>query len=179
MRNRRRLSLAATLALTLPLAACDQGPATVTHYRHTAGTFDFLVAATRNLGPLLFQVAGAPFPAGDAVPRMTEVLQQALQSRALSLTNDPSAAEDPRFRLLIVFHPAPGDALDFCARPPAGGAPETEGRIDLRAGFCRDDKALAVVDGWAEEVEGPGDEKFAQLLRQVARDVFSREGGDD
>lgn len=178
--HRLRPALLACLGL-LSLAACDRGPATVTHYRHTAGTFDFLISATRNGGPLLLQVEGQAFEGGgDVVPQMTQVLQQALQSRELRLTTDPGAAEDPRFRLVIVFNPAaPGDALDFCEGPAAGGSPETVGRVDLRAGFCRDGKALAVIDGWAKELEGLEDERFAQLLRQVSRDVFSREGGDD
>jgi hypothetical protein len=175
----RPLPRAGLLAALLTLAACDQGPATVSHYRHTAGTFDFLISATRNNGPLLLQVEGRPFAGGAPVARMTGVLQQALQSRELRLTSDPGAAEDPRFRLVIVFSPAPGEVLEFCERTPAGGDPRPEGRVELRAGFCRDGKALAVIDGWAEEVEGPQDEVFAQLLRQVSRDVFSREGGDD
>ncbi len=170
---------AAALAALLPLAGCDQGPATVTHYRHPSGTFDFLVAATKNRGPLLLGVEGRPFAGGAALPRITGVLQQALQSRELSLTGDPAAAEDPRFRLVIVFNPpAAGEVLAFCEKKPAGGGPKAEGRIDLRAGFCRGEDTLAVIDGWAEAVEGPDDEKFAQLLRQVARDLFSRQGGD-
>jgi len=78
-----------------------------------------------------------------------------------------------------VFRHDWSEAPGILKPPPAGGGPQAEGRVDLRAGFCRNEDTLAVIDGWAEELEGPEDARFAQLLRQVSRDVFSREGGDD
>jgi hypothetical protein len=103
----------------------------------------------------------------------------------LSLTTDQDAAEDPAFRLVLVFNPPDsGELMAFCASQPEGGSPEAEGaaaagRVELRAGFCNGDDLLAAVDGWVEEAQGPGDARFEQLLHQVARDLFARRQADD
>src|SRR3546814_17672435 len=118
-----RLLHLAPLAL-LGLAACDQGPATVTPYRHPSGAFDFLVAATRNGGPLYLELAGDPFGTGeDLESHVVAAMEPALQSRVLRLTTDQDAAEDPAFRLALVFNPQGGGELfAFCASQPEGGA---------------------------------------------------------
>lgn len=173
------LLLAAAL---LGPAACDQGPSTVTLYMHPTGAFDFLVAATKNEGPLYLEIDGKPLGESDGLEdRVSAIMAQAVQSRVLRLTTEQAAAEDPRFRLVLVFNPAEGggDLYAFCREPPGGGPPEADGRIELRAGFCRGDDLLAAVDGWAEEVESLEDPKVEQLMRQVARDLFSRKRGDD
>jgi hypothetical protein len=181
-----RLAPAAPLAALLGLAACDQGPATVTPYRHPTGAFDFLVAATRNGGPLYLEIDGDPFGTGEDLESLViAALQPALQSRVLSLTTDQDAAEDPAFRLVLVFNPPDsGELMAFCASQPEGGSPEAEGaaaagRVELRAGFCNGDDLLAAVDGWVEEAQGPGDARFEQLMHQVARDLFARRQADD
>lgn len=181
-------------ALVLVLAACDQGPATVTPYMHPAGSFDFLIAATRGGGPLYLEIDGDPFGSGeDLEGRVIAAMEPALQSRVLSLTTDQAAAEDAAFRLVLVFDPAggsggDGELFEFCASQPssqpAGGtvdldeAASTE-RIELRAGFCRGDDLLAAVDGWVEDASGADDARFQQLLQQVVRDLFVRSRKDD
>lgn len=160
----------------LGLAACDEGPSTVTPFMHPTGSFDFLIAATRQNGPLYLEIDGTPFAESETLDtRVVAVMEKALQSRVLRLTTDQTAAEDPRFRLVLVFNPAnKGELFAFCREQPEGGPARDDGRIELRAGFCRGDDLLAAVDGWAEEVAGPDDRKFEQLMRQVARDTFSR-----
>lgn len=178
---RALLTAAAALAGLLGLAACDQGPSTVTPFMHPTGAFDFLIAATRNEGPLYLEIDGAPFVSGSGLEgKVTAVMERALQARILRLTTDRDAAEDPRFRLVLVFNPAnSGELIAFCEQQPAGGPYQTEGRIDLRAGFCRGDDLIAAVDGWVEKVDGLEDQKFEQFMRQVARDMFSRNRNDD
>ncbi len=171
----------AALAGLLALAACDQGPATVTPYMHASGSFEFLIAATRNEGPLYMEIDGDPFAEGEALEaRITAVMEQALQTRVLRLTTDQEAADDPSFRLVLVFNaPDSGELLAFCSQQPAGGPPAAADRIELRAGFCRGDDLLAAVDGWVEEATGPMDGKFEQLMHQVVRDLFARRRGND
>jgi hypothetical protein len=169
-------------AALLGPAACDQGPSTVTLYMHPTGAFDFLVAATKNAGPLYLEIDGMPFGESDGLEgRVAAVMEKAVQSRVLRLTTDRTAAEDARFRLVLVFNPAEGggDLFAFCRDQPGGGPPESGARIALRAGFCRGDDLLAAVDGWAEEAESLDDPKIEQLMRQVARDLFSRNRSDD
>ena len=165
----------------LTLAACDQGPATVTPYMHPSGTLDFLAAATRGGGLLYLEIDGDPFGSGEDLEELvTRTMEPALQARVLALTTDQDAAEDPYFRLVLVFNaPAGGELLSFCASQPAGGPPASLERIELRAGFCRGDDLLAAVDGWVEDADGPDDARFAQLMQQVVRDLFVRRRQDD
>ncbi|GAB4223783.1 MAG: hypothetical protein Tsb0032_26970 [Kiloniellaceae bacterium] len=169
------------LGSLLFVAACDEGPSTITHYMHPSGSFDFLIAATKNEGPLYLEIDGMPFAEEtDLEGRVAAVMENAVQTRVLQLTTDQAEAEDPRFRLVLVFNPAnSGEVFAFCQDQPQGGPARDDQRIELRAGFCRGDDLLAAVDGWAEEVERPGDEKFEQLMRQVARDLLSRNRNDN
>jgi len=171
----------ACLAALSGLTACDEGPATVTPYMHAGGALQFLTAATRNEGPLYLEIAGSPFTAaGDIEDGVAAVMAQAVQSRVLHLTTDQTAAEDPDFRLVLVFNPPDkGELLAFCARQPAGGPPQEAARIELRAGFCRGDDLIAGVDGWVEDASDPGDPKFEQLMRQVARNIFASRRPED
>ncbi|MPZ11315.1 MAG: hypothetical protein GEU89_14070 [Kiloniellaceae bacterium] len=174
-------TLPAVFAGLLALAACDQGPSTVTPYMHPSGSFDFLIAATRNEGPLYMEIDGDPFGEGEALEsQVTAVMEKALQSRVLQLTTEQDAAEDPAFRLVLVFNsPNIGEVLAFCSRQPEGGPPTSAERIELRAGFCRGDDLLAAVDGWVEDAAGTADPRFEQLMRQVVRDLFTRRRSDD
>jgi hypothetical protein len=171
-----RFTAVAAVAGLLALAACDQGPSTVTPFMHPSGSFNFLVSATRQDGPLYMEIDGEAFAHDDGLEdRVGAVIERAVQTRILRLTTDQGAAEDPHFRLVLVLNPPDkGELLAFCEEQPAGGPANPESRIDLRAGFCRGDSLIAAVDGWVEEVEGPGDPRVEQLLRQVARDLFSR-----
>ena len=148
---------------------------------HPNGSFDFLVAATRNEGPLYLEIDGDPFATGEALgPVVTTAMEKALQRRVLHLTTEQDAAEDPAFRLVLVFNPTSGGELQaFCSRQPVSETAKSAERIELRAGFCRDDDLLAAVDGWVEEATGPDDPRFAQLMQQVARDLFARRRSDD
>jgi len=176
----RPLPRLACLAL-LTLAACDQGPATVTPYMHPTGSLDFLTAATRGGGPLYLEIDGDPFGTGEDLESLvTRTMEPALQTRVLKLTTDLDAAEDPPFRLVLVFNPSQsGELLAFCASQPEGGPPASAQRIELRAGFCRGEDLLAAVDGWVEEAQGPDDARFAQLMHQVVRELFARRRQDD
>jgi hypothetical protein len=170
------------LAALAALAACDEGPATVTPYMHATGTLDFLAAATRNEGPLYMEIDGTPFTAeGDGLEaRLIAAMERATQARVLRLTTEQEAAEDPQFRLVVVFNPpGKGELLAFCAAQPAGGPPQDTARVDLRAGFCRGDDLLAAVDGWVEDASGSDDPRFEQLMHQVVRDLFARRRSDD
>src|SRR3546814_10697198 len=83
---------------------------------HPTGSFDFLIAATRNEGPLYMEIDGEPFATGeDLEGPIGAAMEQAVQTRVLRLTTELDAAEDPAFRLVLVFNPPDSGALmAFC-----------------------------------------------------------------
>src|SRR3546814_10458573 len=95
----QRLALAALPAALLGLAACDRGPATVTLYMHPTGSFDSLIAATRNEGPLYMELDGEPFATGeDLEGPIGAAMEPAVQTRVQRLPTALDAADDPAFR---------------------------------------------------------------------------------
>lgn len=171
-------------ALALPallfLSACDQGPATNTRFMHPSGARDFLIAATKNQGPLYLELSGAAFdPWPNAQSDVIRVMEKAVQWRVLSLTADRAAAEDQRFKILLVFNaPSSTKAFKLCEEKPSGGAARGDGRVEILAAFCNESNLIAAIHGWVEEAEEPGSQRFEQLIRQTARDLFSKRERD-
>src|SRR3546814_20929323 len=109
-------------------------------------------------GPLYLELAGDPFGTGeDLESHVVAAMEPALQSSVLRLTTDQDAAEDPDFRLALVFNPQGGRELfAFCASQPEGGdaADPPPARIELRAGLCRSHDLPAAVHHRAVAVFG-------------------------
>ena len=169
------------IPLLLALGACEEGPATNTRFMHPSGARDFLIAATRNDGPLYLEVSGAAFaPWPDAGDSLAGIIEKAVQWRVLTIATDKAAAEDDRFKMLLVFNaPASTKAFTLCEAPPNGGAARADGRVELLAAFCNETSLIAAVHGWVEEADYPGSERFEQLIRQTARDLLSRRPRDE
>lgn len=172
--RRPRLLLCLLGFLALGLGACDQGPATNTRFMHPSGALDFLVAATRNQGALHLEVRGAAFPGvPTAELPLVPVIEKAVQSRILKLTRTAATAENPRFRLLLLFNaPSSTEVLALCRGAPGGGPARSDGRVELLAAFCNGEQLVSAVHGWVEEAETPQGKRFEQLIRQTARDLF-------
>ena len=168
------------IAFLLLLSACDEGPATNTRFMHPSGARDFLIAATKNQGPLYVELSGAafdPWPGGDA--DLVRIMEKAIQWRVLTLTTERAAANDGRFKLLLVINaPSTTKAFTLCEEEPRGGAARSDGRVEILAAFCNESNLIAAVHGWVEEAEEPGSQRFEQLLRQIARDLFSKRERD-
>ena len=175
----RALGLIA-IPLLLLLSACDQGPATNTRFMHPSGARDFLIAATKSQGPLYVERSGAafdPWPGGDE--DLVRIMEKAVQWRVLTLTTEKAAAEDDRFKMLLVFNaPSTTKAFSLCEEEPRGGTARSDGRVEVLAAFCNESNLIAAVHGWVEEAEQPSSQRFEQLLRQVARDLFSKRERD-
>lgn len=169
----RRLSLA--LGLLASLSACDQGPATNTRFMHPGGAQEFLIAATRNQGPLYLEAAGQAFASSPGLEaQLARIFEKAIQTRVLRVTTERAAAEDPRFKLLLLFNAPGGTAvLALCSDQPAGGGARSDGRIEVLAAFCNGQRLISAVNGWVEDAETPDSDRFQQLMKQVARDLFS------
>jgi len=177
-RGRRRhakfLPLAALLA---GLTACEEAPTTVVRHMHSVGSLDFLIDATKNKGPLLVEIAGSPFGESENLVdrRITSVLDRGLQVRPFAVTQLPDDAEDPSYRLRLVFNgPKNQQVKDRCTAPLAP-EPSAGERLDLQATFCKDDEVLSAVDGWIEKTQSVEDEKFTKLLQQMIKELFVKD----
>lgn len=179
-RHAKLSGLVAILALTVALAACDEGPATNTRFMHPSGSLDFLAAATRNQGALYLEVSGQAFP-GLPNPQsdLAATIGTAVQSRVLTLTTDATAAEDPNAKLLLLFNaPAATAVLSICEEPATGGPARSDGRVEILAAFCNGKRLVSAVNGWVEEADGPTSPRFQQLIKQTARDLFKSRAKD-
>ncbi|NIA72122.1 hypothetical protein HBA54_26380 [Pelagibius litoralis] len=174
-RHPSRPRLCLSLGLMLAVSACDQGPATNTRFMHPSGAQEFLIAATRNQGPLHLEIHGQAFAASPALEALIAgTMEKAIQTRRLRVATEPSEAEDPRFKLLLLFNaPASTEVLALCKNQPDGGEARSDGRIEVLAAFCNGERLVSAVQGWVEEAEAPDSDRFQQLIRQVARDLFS------
>jgi|GEM_PF-5057898 len=164
-------------ALLMGLAACEEVPTTVVRHLHSAGSLDFLIDATKKKGPLLIEIAGSPFGESEGLVsrEVTSVLDKGLQIRPFAVTQLPGDAEDPSYRLRLIFNgPKNQQVKDRCTAPPAP-APSSGERLDLQATFCKGGEVLSAVDGWVEKIQSVEDEKFTKLLQQMTKELFVKD----
>lgn len=171
----RLLRLALLGGLLLALAACDQGPASNTTYLHPAGSWTFLVTATRS-GPLLVELRGRPYdePAALVAHELLAQMGQAIHRReGLQFTDQAAQAGNPAFRVVLTFNDRTAGSRDQCLGRTEGGGPAADRRVDLTATFCREEQVLANVRGWVLKTTGLEDRRFRALIRQVTRELFA------
>lgn len=172
---KRFLSLGAAALATL-VGGCGDGPSTVPGgYRSPATWSSFIYATTS--GALLLDVRGDPFGAGPATLEtiVAESMAAALPGRPFAMTVNPAQAPRPAFRVVVVLGAAKDlDERDICAgRVPASTLPLAGGgRVDVVATFCDGQSLLSSSRGWVARIEGVGDQRFRQLLGQMARDLM-------
>lgn len=170
----RAIAVVAGLAV-LAVAACDDGPASNQTYVHPAGSWSFMVAATRD-GPLLVEIHGVAVD-GDGpaqVEAVLELMGDAIHRRGgLQFTADRAAAANPAYRVAWTFNAAAGlGSRQHCNGEGQGQPPQAEGRVEILATFCDEDRVLANVRGWVEDVQGLEDKRFQRLVKQVTRELF-------
>ncbi len=171
---------AALLTSLLALSACDE-PATNQSYVHPAGSWDFLVQATKS-GPLLLKVQGAAFEMDQAAfeAELSELMADAIKRRRFTVTTDPAQAPQPS--LYVVMTVNGGKNLNGqaqCEGRTQGGPPRgADSRLDISASFCGRDKPYANVSGWIEKLAGPDDEKYPKLIGQITRELFVEQKQD-
>jgi len=130
--------------------------------------------AARN-GSIRVEVAGDTFGLAPE-PFAERVVNQMRRGyyRHDFFTREASSATDPRYKIVMMFNPAPGvSGHDLCAAPQPLPPQAPETRTSLLAAFCGGPVALSDVNGWVR-LSGVEDPKFAELIDGVTNHIFPR-----
>jgi hypothetical protein len=168
---------AAWFAVVLGLAAsagCADVPATSATYRSPdSRTFAENAMST---GPMLVRMQGRPYAAPQAQidQAVLGAMSQAMSWTATPrLTTDPAAARIPSMAVVMTFNGGvDGDAQ--CRGESQGGEPAPQGAVRVTASFCGSGSLLSNTSGHIDTSSGVDDPLFAELIRQVAYDLFPR-----
>lgn len=171
VRFERKL-VAVWLAASLGAAVgCADGPTTSAPYRSPdARTFAENAMST---GPMLVRIRGRPYAAPQeqidqaVLSAMTEAMSWAAPPR---LTADPAAAKMRSMVVVMTFNGP--DARAQCRGESEGGESQPQGAVHVSASFCGDGTLISNTTGRIGASSGVDDPQFAELIRQVARDLF-------
>lgn len=173
----KRLISLGSAAMAALVSGCGDGPATVGGTWRSPAAWSSLIYAT-SAGPMLIEVHGDPFgePPAQFRARVAEAMTNQIIGRPTAFTDDPQAAPQPRYRVVLAFNaPDSADARQLCEGPvattPQPGAQPGQ-RVTVLGGFCDGTTLLASVKGWVAKVDGSDDRRFRQLLGQAVRDLF-------
>ena len=167
---------AAWFAVILGLAAsagCADGPTTSASYRSpNSRTFAENAMST---GPMLVRMQGRPYAAPQAqidqavLGAMTQAMSWTATPR---LTTDPAAARIPSMAVVMTFNGGGVDGDAQCRGESQGGEPGPQGAVRVTASFCGSGSLLSHTSGYIDTSSGVDDPLFAELIRQVAYDLF-------
>jgi len=172
------LSKAIRALIGLPallLAACDDGPKTVSHFSRPELIPSMLTSASTK-GPALVVIHGSPFPERDEVTQtvVLETMMRAVTWRKTAFTLNAAEASEPETRIIWAFGVADNlDARKLCRgeTPPAAS---DDKKIKVRAVFCARDQLLSDVSGSIKTVAEPQDAMFDTLISQVTRTLLDK-----
>lgn len=169
---KRLLSLGAA-AITSVVAACEEGPATVSGTWRSPATWSTMVYAS-STGPMLVEVLGQPFAnlsTESLSSQIADAMTGQLIGRPITFTAIRDQAPRPQYRVVLAFNAADAtDPRSVCAGKVTVG-PAAE-KITIIASFCDDGQMLASVKGWIARVDGPADARFRRLMGQITRELF-------
>jgi hypothetical protein len=157
------------------LAGCADSPSTRATYRSPdSRTFAENAMST---GPMLVRIQGRPYasPQEQTSDVVLGAMSQAMNwTPTPRLTTDPAAAKIPSMVVLMTFNGGVVDANVQCAGGSEGGDPQPQGAVQVAASFCGSGSLISNAIGRIETSSGVDDPLFAELIRQVAYDLFPR-----
>jgi hypothetical protein len=124
---------------------------------------------------MLVRIRGRPYAVPEeqidqaALSAMTQAMSWTATPR---LTTDPAAAGIPSMVVVMTFNGSIVDADLQCAGGSEGGEPQPQGAVQVAASFCGSGSLISNTSGRIDTSSGVGDPLFAELIRQVADDLF-------
>lgn len=166
----KRTIAACLLAFPPLLAACDEGPSTVSTWKEF-GIESSFVDATKD-GPMRVVVFGDPFGDGTAAERAIEAMQSVELGRIVSyrLAAPEDAADGARTYVILNGSGANDRAICRGKEPETG--PVGEGELTLRMAFCGGERLLSDVSGRSPNIREGTHEFFAMLIRSAVRSIY-------
>lgn len=142
-----------------------------------------VLAAAGKQGPMLLQVAGAPFREGrgETAAFAARILSDAYPEVPEGFTLDARKAAAPQYRFRLAFDPPAATSPDrVCSASESAPL-----RYDRRPArqilfmvFCRQDVAIAAVKALSKRMDTLQDPDFPDLLLQSARQMFAADPND-
>lgn len=169
----KRLASLGAAVMAAMVSGCGDGPATVAGGWRSPATWSSMVYAS-SAGPLLVEVHGDPFGLNAAEFRrhLAGLMTNKVFGRPTAFTADPSAAPQPRYRVVLAFNPPDDtDTRQLCSGSVATAAKPGE-RVTVLGAFCEGPALLASIKGWVARVDGADDKRFRQLMEQMVRELF-------
>lgn len=160
-----RGALRAALFFLLATLGCDDAPITSVLFR-LEDPWSF--AQTGADLPVV--VRGEPYPLAAVDP--AEVIARAMRQAASWTATPPFVANQAAKGLRIVYLFNQPAGAELCRTLPAGGPPQSGGRIGVVAAFCSGTDPIAVVNGRLGASSGIDDPRFSRLIRQMTLDLL-------
>jgi hypothetical protein len=164
----------AGLTSVAALAGCASAP--ITNATYQSPDSRMFAENAMSTGPMQVEIQGRPYAASaeqidDAVLRaMRDAMNWTATPR---LTTDPAAAKMPSMGVVMTFNGGV-DANAQCRGESQGGEPEPQGAVRVTASFCGSGSPISNTTGHIDTSSGVDDPLFAELIRQVADDLFPR-----
>src|SRR5512144_209331 len=157
------------------LAGCADAPTTSARYRSPDSRA--FAENAMSTGPMLVRIQGRPYTSSEVqtsevvLGAMTEAMRWTPTPR---LTTDPAAAKIPSMVVVMTFNGGVVDPDAECAGGSEGGEPQPQGAVQVAASFCGSGSLISNTTGRIDASSGVNDPLFAELIRQVAYDLFPR-----
>ena len=137
-------------------------------YPQSYSTGEFSYAARD--GEMQVDVRGNPF---SMIPerfadRVVAEMKGATRGPEVKFSTAPSGKGSAPYRVVMMFNAPPTAFGDDACAETATSIPSSGKQLRLLTTFCNGDVALAESEGWVDNVAGPDDANFRELVRQVA-----------
>lgn len=165
----KRVSVLLTAAVLLGVAGCTG--VVVQDYPGPRGSYferDFDYAAGN--GAIETVVVGNPFGGSKAAfdERVRNLMKHQNRGVPAEFVAGQTERTDPLYEVVVAFNLAPAIPNYAMCRNPAGlPSVSRTGRLDIAIAFCEGDYVKSYTTGYAQNVQGPNDPRFAELVRSA------------
>jgi hypothetical protein len=146
----------------------DPGP----RGRYFIGDFDY---AAGN-GAMQTVVAGNPFgmPKAAFDAHVRDLMRHQNRGVPAEFVEGQTDRTHPLYKVVVGFNLPRALSFSGMCRNPAGlpSRPDS-GRLEIAIVFCQGDEGMSGTTGWADNVSGPDDPKFARLVRYATLYMLS------
>ena len=128
-------------------------------------------------GPVYTEVIGNPY--GEQSAQVEQIITRSLMEAQFSgrqldfVTQRPADYRSP-FKVVVLFNPAPNaDAARICEKSDQPQTAGSAGEVSVMVALCNSDTRVSSIRGFANTSATPDNPAIAQLIRQVAAEIFS------